>query len=140
MMAEATIRYIESLDGIRPELLGGFFVGWPSPPTPETHLEILHGSSHVVLAIDEGSGSVVGFVTAVSDGLLSGYIPLLEVLPSHRGRGIGGELMRRMMERLADLYMVDLVCDSDLEAFYERLGMRPAHAMVVRRHERQSGR
>lgn len=131
------IRYTESLDGIGPEQLRGFFVGWPSPPTPETHLNILKGSSHVMLAID--GGSVVGFVNAISDGVLAAYLPLLEVLPSHQGRGIGRGLMTRMMERLESFYMVDLVCDEARKPFYESLGMKPAPAMGIRRYDRQSG-
>ena len=134
------ILYRESAEGIGPEHLKGFFAGWPSPPTPETHLEILRGSDHVVLAVDDDSGGVVGFVTAISDGVLAAYLPLLEVLPGHRGRGIGRELLERMLARLGDLYMVDLVCDDSIKSFYESFGMKAASAMVVRRFERQSGR
>ncbi len=70
---------------------------------------------HVVLAVD--GVAVVGFITAISDGLLAAYVPLLEVRPEYRGRGIGSELVRRMVGRLEDLYMVDLVCDPELESF-----------------------
>jgi len=82
---------------------------------------------------------VVGFVTAVTDGVLAAYIPLLEVLPEYQRRRIGEELMRRVMERLDGLYMVDLLCDPNMDAFYSRFGMKPAHAMAVRRYEHQSG-
>jgi hypothetical protein len=34
--------------------------------------------------------------------------------------------------------MVDLVCDPDLQPFYERLGFRPYTAMVIRNYDRQS--
>lgn len=132
------IRYTSSLEGIAPEGLTGFFAGWPSPPTPETHLEILRGSSHVVLAVD--SGRVVGFVTAISDGVQSAHIPLLEVLPDWQGQGIGGELTRRMLAALGEFYAIDLVCDPDLSPFYAKYGMREAGAMVVRNYSRQSGR
>lgn len=121
------------------QLAGGFFVGWPSPPSPETHLRLLHASDHVVLALDDALDIVVGFVTAISDGVLSAYIPLLEVLPTHQRRGIGRELTRRMLERLGGLYMVDLLCDEDRQAFYAGLGMRPATGMMVRNYGRQSG-
>lgn len=77
------------------QLLHGFFVDWPNPPTPETHLRLLQQSDFVVLARDERSGQVVGFITAISDGVLSAYIPLLEVLPSFQGQGIGSELCAR---------------------------------------------
>jgi len=133
------IRYIDSADDITEEQLDGFFVGWPDPPSRETHMRILQGSSVVVLAIDDAESSVVGFVTAVTDGVLAAYVPLLEVLPEYQRRGIGVELVRRVMERLDGLYMVDLLCDPNMDAFYSRFGMKPAHAMAVRRYERQSG-
>ena len=133
------IRYTDSLEGITEEHLAGFFVGWPSPPSRETHVRILKGSSAVVLAVDDAESRVVGFVTAVTDGVLSAYISLLEVLPEYRRRGIGSGLANRMMEKLKKLYMVDLICDPHMEDFYSRFGMKPAHAMAVRRYERQSG-
>jgi precorrin-8X/cobalt-precorrin-8 methylmutase len=77
---------------------------------------------------------VIGFVTAVSDGVVSAYVPLLEVLPSYRRRGIGTELIRRLLARLDGLYMVDLACDEELVPFYERLGLgRVGVAMGIRR-------
>ncbi len=133
------IRYLNTADGIRPDQLEGFFEGWPSPPTPETHVAIMSGSYRVVLALDCDSDTVVGFITAVSDGVLAAYIPLLEILPSYRRRGIGHELVTRMQQELGELYMVDLVCDETMESFYASLGMKPAHAMTVRRHDKQSG-
>ena len=50
------IDYTDSLDGIEPKYLDGFFVGWPHSPSPETHLRLLVGSDHIVLAIDRESG------------------------------------------------------------------------------------
>jgi ribosomal protein S18 acetylase RimI-like enzyme len=120
----AVIAYHDAADGIGPAQLEGFFVDWPEAPSPARHLELLRGSDHVVLAVDEEADRVVGFVTAISDGVLSAYVPLLEVLPEYRSRGIGSELMRRLLMRLEQLYMVDLCCDADLVPFYERLGLR----------------
>lgn len=140
MSIQSTIRYVYSVEDVVPGHLEGFSEGWPDPPSPETHLRLLEKSDHVVLALDGDLGKVVGFITAISDGVLSAYIPLLEVLPAYRGRGIGSELVRRMLDQLSGLYMVDLVCDVDLQPFYASLGMRPATAMVVRNYERQSGK
>ena len=133
------IRYTDSTDGIGPDNLAGFFVGWPNPPSPETHMRILEASGEIVLALDDETGNIVGFVTAVTDGILSAYVPLLEVLPPYKGRGIGRELVRRLLERFEGLYMVDLACDPELASFYDGFGMQPAHAMVIRNYERQSG-
>ena len=133
------IRYVDTVEGVMPEHLNGFFVGWPEPPSPETHLDILRGSYHVVLAVDDETGSVVGFINAISDGILAAYLPLLEVLPDYRGRGIGRELVERMMSALDGFYMVDLLCDPEMERFYSRFGMKPGCAMMLRRYDRQSG-
>ena len=46
------IWYTSSTEGIAPEDLVGFFVGWPNPPTPETHLRLLRGSDEIILARD----------------------------------------------------------------------------------------
>lgn len=126
------ITYHDSADGIRAEELVGFFDGWPDPPSAETHLETLRGSSAVVIAREDQTGAVVGFVTAVSDGVLSAYIPLLEVLPGHRGQGIGAELVRRITALLQPLYMIDLLCDADVQGFYRKLGFADATGMALR--------
>jgi ribosomal protein S18 acetylase RimI-like enzyme len=112
--------------------LRGFFVGWPNPPTPDRFLSVLRGSSHVVTAWDDGR--LVGFVNALSDGTLTAYLPLLEVLPTHQGQGIGSELVRRMLALLDSHYAVDVVCDEDLAPFYERFGLVRLAGMAHRNY------
>jgi ribosomal protein S18 acetylase RimI-like enzyme len=130
------ISYTDSIKGIAAKMLRGFFVGWPNPPSPEIHLRLLANSHKVVLAIDDKTGNVVGFITAISDGVLSAYIPLLEVLPAYRGQGIGQELTRRMLDELSGMYMVDLSCDKKLQSFYARFGMKPSSGMSIRNPEK----
>ena len=132
-MAAPDVVYTTDVTGLTPAELEGFFADWPSPPSPERHLEILRGSDKVVLAREGEGGRVIGFVTAISDGVLSAFIPLLEVLPERQGQGIGTELVRRMLAELEDFYMVDLVCDPELEAFYERFEMMLLSGMGLRR-------
>ena len=127
-----SVEYTTSLVGVAPDHLRGFFEGWPSPPSPERHLEILRGSYRVALAREPGRPEVIGFANAISDGVLASFIPLLEVLPAHRGRGIGSELVRRLLAQLDDLYSIDLVCDPELRPFYERFGMQPLLGMALR--------
>ncbi|MGC4192226.1 MAG: GNAT family N-acetyltransferase [Thermomicrobiales bacterium] len=134
------IVYHTSLDDITPSMLTGFFVGWPNPPSPETHFRLLAESYAVVLAIDEETAAVVGFVNAISDGVLSAFIPLLEVLPAHQGNGIGSELVRRMTDLLGDVYAIDLACDEDVMPFYDRLGFTRGRAMIRRNYSNQAGR
>ena len=132
------ITYTSSLAGVTSDhLQGGFFVGWPNSPSPKAHYRILASSDAIVLAQNEGA-MVVGFITAISDGISCAYIPHLEVLPDYQGRGIGTELVRRMLAGLQHLYMIDLVCDPALQQFYERMGMRSVVGMVVRNYDRQA--
>ncbi|PIH60210.1 GNAT family N-acetyltransferase [Paenibacillus sp. LK1] len=130
----------ESLEGIEiDQLSGAFFEGWPNPPSTPTFLKLLEQSYAVELAIDEETGNVVGFIQAISDGVLSAYIPLLEVLPEYQGKGIGTDLIKRMFNRLGDLYMIDLLCDNELQEFYEKQGMQKASGMVIRHYQNQAG-
>ena len=131
------ITYQDTLDGITPDALTGFFVGWPSHPSPETHLRMLKGSFATAIALD--GDQVVGFANAVSDGVLASYIPLLEVLPNYQGHGVGKNLIERLLGQLDDLYMVDIVCDAELEAFYRPLGFVALTGMAKRNYANQTG-
>lgn len=133
------IRFVDSLGDTTPEQLQGFFVGWPNPPAPTTHLRLLQQSAAVVLAVDDASSAVIGFINAVSDGVLCAYIPLLEVLPAWQGQGIGRQLVAQMLARLEAFYAIDLLCDAEMQPFYAKLGLQPAIGMMVRNYARQCG-
>lgn len=124
------MHYIYSLEELSPSQLEGFCVGWSQPLSGQRLLDVLRGSYRVVLAVEDDQ--VVGFINAISDGVLSAYLPLLEVRPEFQGRGIGTELARRMLDELQELYMVDLCCDESVVPFYERLGLVRVHGMVRR--------
>ena len=130
---DAVIDYLDDLASLTADRLrGGFFEGWPSPPDAVTHLALLRGSELAIVAVDRASGGVVGFVTAIGDGVLTAFVPLLEVLPAWRGRGIGTELVRRVLDGLGDRYSIDLACDPKLVPFYERLGGMAGTAVMWR--------
>lgn len=133
------IRYTDAMESIEPSMLVGFFEASATPPSPVTQLDILKQSAHVVLAVDRAEDYVIGFINAISDGLLSAYIPLLEVLPAYRGRGVGKELVTRMLAKIDHLYMVDLCCDPEVQGFYERCGMTRSTGMMIRNCDRQRG-
>lgn len=136
MAAPPLIEYIEDPAEITADQLrGGFFEGWPARPTPELHLAHLRGAEVAIVSIDTSTKQVVGFVTAIGDGVMTAFVPLLEVLPGYRGRGIGAELMRRVLSRLGSRYSIDLVCDEALVGFYDLLGGRAGTAIMWRNPE-----
>lgn len=138
---EDYMRYTSSLKDVSPDMLeGGFFVGWSNPPSPEMHDKLLKNSYKAVVVIDEDTKQVIGFINAISDGVLSAYIPLLEVLPEYQNQGIGQKLIQTLLEELKDIYMVDLICDEELQPYYEKAGMMKARGMISRNYRYQSGR
>ena len=133
------IIYQDNLEDITPAKLEGFFVGWGKRPSPETHLRLLASSAYIMLAVDTEQDKVVGFVSAISDQVLCAFIPNLEVLPEYQGQGIGTELMQRILKNMEHLYSIDLMCDLELQPFYQRLGMQTSVGMVIRNYHRQDG-
>ena len=132
------ITYTNDIRNLRSQQLDGFFVGWPNHPSPCAHLEILQGSYAAWLALNEDR--CVGFINALSDGVFYSYIPLLEVLPDYQGRGIGKELVKRMLEALGKMYAIDIVCDESVASFYRAMGMDKCVGMVTRNFANQGGR
>ena len=73
-------------------------------------------------------------------------MPLQTVFPApifrisrycRNGKGIGTELMRRMMTKLGAIYAIDLICDKDVRGFYKKFGFRAGQAMMIRNYEVQ---
>jgi GNAT superfamily N-acetyltransferase len=127
------IRYIDDMSLISAaQLDDGFWEGWPERPSTQTHLAALRNSHFAVAAVDEQTNRVVGFITAIADGVIAAFIPALEVLPAYRRQGTATELIRRVLDHYSDYYSVDLVCDADLVPFYERLGATPLPGMAWR--------
>lgn len=131
---ESMIKYTKNINDIKESNLGGFFVGWAAPLDTKRHYELLQNSTFIVLAIDDEKDKIVGFITALSDMVNSSFIPLLEVLPEYQKRGIGRELVERMLVMLKDINCIDLMCDEDMQSFYQKFGMLKSHGMVLRKY------
>jgi len=127
------IIYCGSIADISVRQLKGFFVGWKNPLTPEQHYELLCSSDHFVVAVDENSNQIVGFITALSDGVCTSFIPLLEVLPEYKNMGIGTRLVELILSKLQDIPNVDLMCDPELQPFYKRFNMHKSTGMILRK-------
>jgi ribosomal protein S18 acetylase RimI-like enzyme len=89
----------------------------------------VRGARWVVAAWDDER--LIGFVRAISDGVSNAYVCTMVVDEDYRGRGIGTELMTRL---IADRDRVRWVLHSSDRAipFYERLGFTLATKMMRR--------
>lgn len=130
------ITYYTSLDQITEKDLKGFCVGWKAPLSYQQHYQILNNSNYIVLAYDMNTKRVVGFVNALSDEVSFAFIPMIEVLPEFQNKGIGTELLKKMLEMLDDISNIDLTCDLELQSFYERFGMLKSTGMIIRKYHR----
>ena len=128
------ISYQYDISGLTEADMDPFFEGWPQKPESAKRIEILKNSDYVIIAKD--GVNMIGFINAITDKTLSAYIPLLEVVPEYRKQGIGTELVKRMLEKLKDYYMIDLCCDEYLEGFYKKLGMSKVTGMIKRNYEK----
>jgi len=129
------VTYTNNIENLTADQLEGFFEDWPTYPDEEAHIRILAGSCKVWLAMD--GRQCVGRINAISDGIFYAYIPLLEVLPAYQGRGIGRELIERMLKSLSSMYAIDLQCDESLESYYRQLGFLSNIGMAIRNRENQ---
>jgi len=126
------VTYLESLDGVVAADLEGFLLHWDFIPPAGTLRQMLEGSSIVILARDTDSSRVCGYVAALTDRVVCGFISAIEVRPEFRGRGIGTELLRRVTERL-DVHGIYLTCAPAMIPFYESVGFARVAAMSKRR-------
>ncbi len=110
-----------------------FFEGWPTKPSYELVMKHFEGS-HPLFLINENS-DVVAFISALTDHALYAFIALLEVRESERGKGYGKQLVTDMLKFLEGVYAIDLVCDEDLETFYQPLGFAKHSAMIQRNRD-----
>lgn len=67
---------------------------------------------------------LVGYVDSVSNGVTDAYIQDLIVRPDYQGKGIGTDLMKKMIASLKEkhIYMISVIFEESLKPFYVRFG------------------
>lgn len=84
-----------------------------------------------------GSPVLVGFARAISDGITNAYVSSVMVDAALRRRGVGRELMRRLMHGRPPVMRWVLHARADAIPFYRAIGFTPASDMFWAR--RQAG-
>ncbi len=122
-MTRRRIDYRESTDVPKHAVLDLYRANhWSSAEKPDQLHQALLNSHSLVTAWD--ADTLVGLANAISDGFLVVYYPHVVVHPDYQRRGIGRELVGRLMRRYAGFHQHAVLADQAAVAFYERCGFQ----------------
>jgi GNAT superfamily N-acetyltransferase len=99
---------------------------------PRDVVERLIGEAQRVVGVYDGERQV-GFARAFSDGVALVYLADVYVLPEYRGRGVGVELVRELVENgpLAELRWI--LHTRDAHSLYRKVGFAEPSERVMER-------
>jgi len=98
--------------------------GWSSAKKPRLLHKALSNSAALVSAWV--GRELVGIGNAITDGYLVVYYPHMLVHPRYQGRGIGSEMMKRLMDKYEGFHQHMLVADGRAIEFYKKCGFTRA--------------
>ena len=105
-----------------------------APGRPRETQEVFVRDAIRVVGVYDGARQV-GFARAIGDSHLT-YLADVYVLPEYRGRGLGVELVREMIENGPYADSRWLLHTADAHALYEKFGFGPPSERVMERPRR----
>ena len=104
---------------------------WATGRARDTQDRLIAEAARVVGLYD--GDRQVGFARAATDGVSFVYLADVYVLPEYRGRGLGEELVREMVERGPLAHLKWLLHTSDMHPLYRKLGFTDPTQKVMER-------
>jgi len=104
---------------------------WAKGRPLETVERLLREASRVVGLYDRDRQ--IGFCRSFTDGLALAYLADVYVLPEYRGRGLGEELVREMVENGPFAHVKWLLHTEDMHPLYRKFGFAEPNYKVLER-------
>jgi GNAT superfamily N-acetyltransferase len=104
---------------------------WAAGRSRETQDRLIDDAVRVVGLYDRGRQ--IGFCRAATDGVSFVYLADVYVLEEYRGRGLGEELVREMVENGELAQLKWLLHTSDMHQLYRKLGFDVPSVKVMER-------
>jgi predicted N-acetyltransferase YhbS len=104
---------------------------WAKGRPRETVERLVREASRVVGLYD--GDRQIGFCRAFSDGLALAYLADVYVLPEYRGRGLGEELVREMIENGPLAHVKWILHTEDMHPLYRKFGFAEPNYKVLER-------
>lgn len=104
---------------------------WAKGRPRETVERLVREASRVVGLYD--GDRQIGFCRAFSDGLALAYLADVYVLPEYRGRGLGEELVREMVENGPLAHVKWILHTEDMHPLYRKFGFAEPNYKVLER-------
>ena len=97
-------------------------LGWNSLNLTTDELEeMCMNSWYAVYAFN--ADKLVGMGRVISDGVVTGIICAVCVLPDYQSKGIGKEIISRLVQYCEQKRVIpQFLCEEELEPYYEKLG------------------
>jgi GNAT superfamily N-acetyltransferase len=93
---------------------------WAAGRAPDVQKRLIREATRVVGLYHDGAQ--VGFCRAIGDGVAVMYLADVYVLPEYRGRGLGVELVREMVDRGPYAGVRWMLHTADAHELYAKLG------------------
>ena len=98
---------------------------------------LIVGSFAFAVVIEKNTGKTIGMGRILSDGVSDAYIQDLVILPECRGKGIGAELVKTLVDycKAKGIIWIGLIAEPDQDGFYSTIGFKQMKKYVPMKYE-----